>query len=124
VDEEFLDELVELRNALANIKTNTEEYVRQSTEAAGALERLTKSLGLLRALKIYQDADDLMAQPLTDLKLSVRAYCCLESEGITTVGELCRRSPEELLEVRNFGETTLHEVVAKLAERGLELAGG
>ena len=56
---------------------------------------------------------------LAELDLSVRATNCLETEGITTVRELVLRSPEELLEVRNFGETTLREVKSKLEERGL-----
>src|SRR5580658_4155002 len=58
---------------------------------------------------------------LAELELSVRATNCLESEGINTVRELVLRSPDELLEVRNFGETTLREVEAKLKERGLHL---
>ena len=58
---------------------------------------------------------------LAELELSVRATNCLESEGITTVRDLVIRTDEELLEVRNFGETTLKEVKAKLSERGLHL---
>src|SRR5215831_1995333 len=58
---------------------------------------------------------------LAELELSVRATNCLESEGITTVRDLVNRSDEELLEVRNFGETTLKEVKMKLQERGLHL---
>jgi DNA-directed RNA polymerase subunit alpha len=58
---------------------------------------------------------------LAELELSVRATNCLESEGITTVRDLVSRNDEELLEVRNFGETTLKEVKAKLEERGMHL---
>jgi DNA-directed RNA polymerase subunit alpha len=58
---------------------------------------------------------------LAELELSVRATNCLESEGIATVRDLVMRTPEELLEVRNFGETTLREVQSKLAEHGLTL---
>src|SRR5437773_1470470 len=58
---------------------------------------------------------------LAELELSVRATNCLESEGITTVRDLVIRTDEELLEVRNFGDTTLKEVKAKLQERGLQL---
>jgi DNA-directed RNA polymerase subunit alpha len=58
---------------------------------------------------------------LAELELSVRATNCLESEGITTVRDLVIRTDEELLEVRNFGETTLREVKQKLQERGLQL---
>ncbi len=58
---------------------------------------------------------------LAELELSVRATNCLESEGITTVRDLIIRTDDELLEVRNFGETTLREVKGKLQERGLHL---
>ena len=58
---------------------------------------------------------------LAELKLSVRATNCLESENIHTVRDLVRRNEDELLEVRNFGETTLHEVQEKLTELGLRL---
>ena len=58
---------------------------------------------------------------LAELKLSVRATNCLESENIHTVRDLVRRNEDQLLEVRNFGETTLHEVHDKLTEMGLRL---
>ncbi len=58
---------------------------------------------------------------LADLKLSVRATNCLESENIHTVRDLVRRNEDQLLEVRNFGETTLSEVQEKLSELGLRL---
>jgi DNA-directed RNA polymerase subunit alpha len=58
---------------------------------------------------------------LADLKLSVRASNCLESENINTVRDLVRRNEDQLLEVRNFGETTLTEVREKLSELGLRL---
>lgn len=58
---------------------------------------------------------------LAELNLSVRATNCLESENINTVRDLVGRSPDELLEVRNFGETTLNEVQDKLSEIGLRL---
>src|SRR5487761_412270 len=58
---------------------------------------------------------------LAEFDLAVRATNCLESEGITTVRDLVSRSDEELLTVRNFGETTLKEVRAKLHEIGLDL---
>ncbi|MDX1963746.1 MAG: DNA-directed RNA polymerase subunit alpha [Pirellulales bacterium] len=58
---------------------------------------------------------------LAELKLSVRATNCLESENINTVRDLVVRNEDQLLEVRNFGETTLREVRDKLAELGLRL---
>jgi DNA-directed RNA polymerase subunit alpha len=58
---------------------------------------------------------------LAELKLSVRASNCLESENINSVRDLVQRSEDQLMEVRNFGETTLTEVQEKLRELGLHL---
>lgn len=62
-----------------------------------------------------------LALSLAELKLSVRATNCLESENINTVRDLIQRTEDQLLEVRNFGETTLNEVKDKLRELGLSL---
>jgi len=59
--------------------------------------------------------------PVSELRLSVRAGNCLESEGIRTLRDLVQRTEDQLLEVRNFGETTLNEVREKLANLGLHL---
>ena len=58
---------------------------------------------------------------LAELELSVRATNCLETEGIETVRQLVVRNDDELLEIRNFGDSTLREVKAKLALHGLSL---
>lgn len=62
-----------------------------------------------------------LGMSLAELKLSVRATNCLESENIHTVRDLVTRNPDQLLDVRNFGETTLTEVREKLTELGLRL---
>src|SRR6266576_2525924 len=71
--------------------------------------------------QVDQELERKLNMSLAELELSVRATNCLESEGITTVRDLVSRSDEELLEVRNFGETTLREVKIKLTERGMSL---
>ncbi len=58
---------------------------------------------------------------ISELNLSVRASNCLEAENIMHVRDLVSRSEDQLLEVRNFGETTLAEVQVKLNELGLHL---
>ena len=59
--------------------------------------------------------------PISELHLSVRASNCLESENIMLIRDLVIHNPDDLLEVRNFGETTLTEIEAKLVELGLHL---
>ena len=58
---------------------------------------------------------------LADLKLSVRATNCLESEGIQTLRDLVVLTEDHLLEFRNLGDTTLNEVRDKLTEMGMHL---
>jgi DNA-directed RNA polymerase subunit alpha len=60
--------------------------------------------------------------PIEDLDLSVRSYNCLKREGVGTVGELRRKTEQDLLEIRNFGAKSIDEVKEKLAELGLSLA--
>ena len=62
-----------------------------------------------------------LSMSLAELDLSVRASNCLESENIHSVRDLVTRNEDELLELRNFGETTLSEVREKLADFGLRL---
>ncbi|MFQ5732509.1 MAG: DNA-directed RNA polymerase subunit alpha C-terminal domain-containing protein, partial [Planctomycetaceae bacterium] len=67
------------------------------------------------------ELEEKLNQSLAELNLSVRATNCLESEGINTVRDLVSKAEEQLLQVRNFGETTLVEVRERLAEIGLRL---
>lgn len=60
-----------------------------------------------------------LAVPVSELDLSVRASNCLEYAKIKTIGELVVREEEELLELKNFGKTTLVEIKKKLNQLGL-----
>lgn len=60
-----------------------------------------------------------LAQPITELGLSTRAYNCLINENIKTVQDLVKKGEWELLEYQNFGERSLLEVQNRLAARGL-----
>jgi DNA-directed RNA polymerase subunit alpha len=64
-----------------------------------------------------------LSKPVSDLNLSVRARKCMNRLGINSVGELVQRSPDELLESKNFGITSLSEVREKLQQLGLTLRG-
>jgi DNA-directed RNA polymerase subunit alpha len=56
---------------------------------------------------------------VAELDLSVRASNCLEYANIKTVDELVTKEEEELLELKNFGKTTLVEIKKKLNQLGL-----
>jgi DNA-directed RNA polymerase subunit alpha len=69
------------------------------------------------------DEQALLNKSIADLNLSVRARKCMVRLNITTVGELIRRTGDELLECKNFGVTSLNEVREKLTSYGIKLRG-
>lgn len=62
-------------------------------------------------------------RPISDLNLSVRARKCMTRLGLTSIGELLRKSGDDLLECKNFGVTSLNEVREKLTQLNLKLRG-
>jgi DNA-directed RNA polymerase subunit alpha len=61
--------------------------------------------------------------PIEDLDLSERPRNCLKRAQVNSVGELLRKSEDDLLAITNFGQKSLDEVKDKLNERGLALRG-
>jgi DNA-directed RNA polymerase subunit alpha len=61
--------------------------------------------------------------PIEELDLSERPRNCLKRAQVNTVGELLRKSEDDLLAITSFGQKSLDEVKEKLNERGLALRG-
>lgn len=60
--------------------------------------------------------------PIETLDLSERPRNCLRRAGIDTVGDLVHKTSEDLLDITNFGQKSLEEVIAKLDELGLSIS--
>ncbi|MCL6445586.1 MAG: DNA-directed RNA polymerase subunit alpha [Alicyclobacillus sp.] len=94
---------------------------------------LTEHLSLFVGLTDREHQTDLMVEkeetssdksldmPIEELDLSVRSFNCLKRAGINTVGELCAKTEDEMMKVRNLGRKSLEEVVEKLNALGLSL---
>ena len=65
-----------------------------------------------------------MDMNIDELELSVRSYNCLKRAGINTVEELCNKTADDMMKVRNLGRKSLEEVLGKLSELGLQLRAG
>lgn len=63
----------------------------------------------------------LLNMSVNEIELSVRAANCLNNANITTVGELCMKSEQEMLKYRNFGKKSLNEIKERLSQLGLSL---
>jgi carbon monoxide dehydrogenase subunit G len=62
------------------------------------------------------------ALPIDVLNLSSRAWSSLRHDGIQTLGDLTRRTEQQLRAIENIGPASLADISAKLADRGLALA--
>jgi len=65
--------------------------------------------------------EKVLEMTIEELELSVRSYNCLKRAGINTVQELCSKTEEEMMKVRNLGRKSLEEVQEKLEDLGLSL---
>ncbi|WP_028974508.1 DNA-directed RNA polymerase subunit alpha [Spirochaeta cellobiosiphila] len=65
--------------------------------------------------------DALLSTPVEELELTVRSSNCLKNAKIETIGDLIKKTEDEIAKTRNFGKKSLEEIKMKLKERGLSL---
>ena len=99
-------------------KLTLDVYTRGTLDPDEAVSLAAKVLS--EHLKLFIDLE----MNIDELELSVRSYNCLKRAGINTVEELCNKTSEDMMKVRNLGRKSLEEVLAKLKELGLSLSPG
>lgn len=105
--------LVEIREMMANKGLMVGQFSHEKAEELEPIDISTLS----------PDEQAFLDRPMSDLNLSVRARKCMTRLGLTTIGELIRKSGDDLLECKNFGVTSLTEIREKLDQVGLKLRG-
>jgi len=105
--------LVEIREMLASKGLSLGQFATSKAEPEPVFEPEFMS----------PDEQAMLDRPIADLNLSVRARKCMIRLGLNTIGELVRRTGDDLLECKNFGVTSLNEVREKLTLHGLKLRG-
>ncbi len=63
----------------------------------------------------------ILETPVEELELSVRSSNCLRNANIRSIGDLTKKTEEEIAKTRNFGKKSLQEIKEKLGERDLDL---
>ena len=63
----------------------------------------------------------ILSTPVDELELSVRSSNCLKNANIRTIGELTKKTEDDIAKTRNFGRKSLTEIKEKLMEWGLNL---
>lgn len=91
-------------------------------ELMGLFAEFGEGVGLeLGDVVTTESASPDLELPIEALDLSERPRNCLRRAQIQTVGELVQKTEDDLLNITNFGQKSLEEVVAKLDELGLSL---
>jgi DNA-directed RNA polymerase subunit alpha len=71
--------------------------------------------------EIDEKIGTILNTPVEELELSVRSSNCLKNANIRTIGELTRKTEDDIAKTRNFGKKSLTEIKEKLQEWGLNL---
>ena len=103
------------------------EAVSSAGKTLGELMGLFADIGEGQGLELGDVEPEVSGSPDLDLPiealdLSERPRNCLRRAQVKTVGELVERTSDDLLNITNFGQKSLDEVIAKLDELGLSLA--
>jgi DNA-directed RNA polymerase subunit alpha len=129
-----------VENARVSQKTNYDKLIMEietngslsPEEAIGAAANIIKDqLAVFSDFSALEDEtaqevedtgmDEVLAQPIDHLDLSVRSMNCLKSDDIFRVGDLVQRSEQEMLRTPNFGRKSLTEIKEVLENMGLGL---
>ena len=94
------------------------------SELGDEIDATKKRQNLEADVLVDEELEKKASIPISELGLSARAMNCLSSQNINTVGDLVAMSEKALLDVRNFGQTSLKEVQDKLAQLNLTLGMG
>ena len=70
---------------------------------------------------IPQDFNENLYRSVDELELSVRSANCLKNADIKYIGELVRKTEQEILMTKNFGRKSLNEIKEILSCMGLKL---
>ncbi|AEH50801.1 DNA-directed RNA polymerase subunit alpha [Pseudothermotoga thermarum] len=71
------------------------------------------------------EEEAIYSRKIEELELSIRSLNCLRRDKIETIGDLLKRTEEDLLKIKNLGPKSLEEIKQKLMEKfGLTLRKG
>ncbi len=116
------------------LSVETNGAMKPEEAVAYAAELMTKHLDYLRRfgggngeealpemqlVPVSEKLKDLVNRPLEEFDISVRSRHTLEKGNIRTLGDIARRTEDDILQIENFGRKSLQEVEDLLANHGL-----
>ncbi|MBP7211721.1 DNA-directed RNA polymerase subunit alpha [bacterium] len=110
---------LDVTNALSQASTLLIEHFMQIASITGQ-----PTIAAIPAATVDEVVEDenVPSISIEELELSVRAYNCLKRASINSMGELLKKSENDLLNIKNFGKKSSDEVIERLHHFGLNLA--
>lgn len=105
---------IKAQEALAQAATILIEHFNQFVELPNL-----ELVSLVDSKKTTAEDEKVLETPIDTINLSLRSFNCLKRAGIDTVGDITRRTYNEMFKIKNFGKKSIKEVEDKLAEMGL-----
>lgn len=113
-----------------NLDITTNGGIKPDEALNHAASVLVKQFGLFQQFSAHpfglaeeiSEVDERLNLPLRQLDFDTRACNLLESKGIITLGDLTKKTKEEIRDIHGFGEKSLEKVIQYLHELGYELA--
>ncbi|MDA3951467.1 MAG: DNA-directed RNA polymerase subunit alpha [Spirochaeta sp.] len=93
-------------------KDHFDVFINFNEDEVGSDEEEDEDMRLVR---------EILATPVDELELSVRASNCLKNANINNLGDLTQKTEDEIAKTRNFGKKSLQEIKEKLQEWELNL---
>jgi DNA-directed RNA polymerase subunit alpha len=133
VEQATVDQYSDYERIVIDVETDGSLTPREAMSSAGAtLSSLFSLVANITDQPLGLEIEDVVVEraghsdldvSIDDLNLSERPRNCLHRAGISTLSQLLRKTPDELLSITNFGQKSLDEVRERLDARGLALPG-
>ncbi len=129
VENARVEQRTDLDKLVMDIETNgvitPEEAIREAAgilvEQLSVFAELDASSTTMEAPAHSSQVNALLMQPIDDLDLTVRAQNSLKAENIYSIGDLIKRTENELLKTPNLGRKSLDEIKKVLTAHHLRL---
>ena len=118
------------------LSVQTNGSIRPEEAVAYSAELMAKHLDYLRGFgsdngsqpapearlePVSEKIKDVVNRSLEEFDISVRSRHTLEKGNLRTLGDIARRTEDEILQIENFGRKSLQEVADLLGQNGLHL---
>lgn len=122
IDSLTIDSRHEVIKTISNV--DDEQYTPIETpEIPKQQKKVTPSVTQKKySIFIERNKSNVMSMTIEEMGLSVRSYNCLKRAGIRTVGDITKKSYQDIMKVRNLGRNSLNEILTKLNKLGVQLS--